>query len=1061
MLARQGTMSAIVSTRSTSFIVIAVTVAAGLVPLVKSRDASIERRIGALITHGGTRTITARLAGFPYGRAPVVRRGGRPGDVSLDLRRAVAAAEVANQDAPDQGRRGLAVAMLVTGEIDKAVGLLQQDAQAAPGNARVQNDLAAAYLTRAELATHPGDTMRALAAAERAVAADSRLAEAWFNRALALEHLPLGDQAVNAWKTYLRRDRSSSWSGEAREHVRRLESSRRTSEGERAIQEAVDTGDVRIIDAATRRWPSVARPHLDDRLLPAWAEARSTAGEVGASGAARQWTLVRQMATSLTRSTGDRLPLDTIEFIERAPPSRLAPSLQGLIAYGEGRRLAARDRVTEAADYYRRALDAFEGIRCPFGVWPRFYLARSLQLRGETTAALDALMSLRDDARRGRYVASEALATYTRGVLLRTGARFDLAVRELPAAADLFARAGDVDNAGIARVELAAALDELGEREAGWRHRMSALIDAANMQSVRARHIVFIYIARACLEDQLPESALLVEEAAVENALAWGQPGPLVETSLAQARTLARVGRVRESREALDRAEQTLAKVDDRLFGERWRAELLEFRAELELSSAGASASALSMLDRAITDFQAHGRPHRLVNAYLRRGLFHERTGNLPQALADLQQAGRIFESQWTGIRTDPTQLRAFERGWELYRALIGVALRQENEELALWAAERSRARVLLAGLDGVSPLDTPSETITRILPVDATVLFYASLDDQLCVWVIRKSGMTLRRVRASRERLTLLTNAYRKSIEERSDTTPHAVALHQVLLDPVRDLLDPSGPLVVIPAGPLFDLPFGALVDARTRKYVIEDRDVTYAPSLTLLEHATSRLRAMPIAEPNVLAVGIRQAMDVVGPLPILGAAEDEARGIASVYGAGVALVGGAATKEEFIAALGSYQIIHFAGHAVADPVQPMFSRLLFSTQDGKASPLFLRDIAALRVQTAQLMVLAACRTSAGVLTKTEGPASLGRALIAGGVPAVVGTLWDAEDVESARLLTDFHQRIARADGFAHALRAAQLGFLRDADPAKRHPRSWAAYTLTAGLIGAGAASR
>ena len=58
--------------------------------------------------------------------------------------------------------------------------------------------------------------------ADRAVKADNRLAEAWFNRALALERLAMVGEARGAWSDYLKVDDRSEWAAEATRHLERL-----------------------------------------------------------------------------------------------------------------------------------------------------------------------------------------------------------------------------------------------------------------------------------------------------------------------------------------------------------------------------------------------------------------------------------------------------------------------------------------------------------------------------------------------------------------------------------------------------------------------------------------------------------------------------------------------------------------------------------------------------------------------------------------------------------------------------------------------------------------------
>jgi tetratricopeptide (TPR) repeat protein len=161
---------------------------------------------------GQMRTVEARLTGgFRYGplRAPL-RSGGSA--APMDNWTLYAAAgrirEEALQEPSAPNLHGLGMAHLVLGNYDEAIQAFEDAIAETPQNPRYQSDLAAAYLARAKEQQRPDDLPRALAAAERAIAAEDIL-EARFNRALALQALFLEDQARQAWDEYLARDSAS------------------------------------------------------------------------------------------------------------------------------------------------------------------------------------------------------------------------------------------------------------------------------------------------------------------------------------------------------------------------------------------------------------------------------------------------------------------------------------------------------------------------------------------------------------------------------------------------------------------------------------------------------------------------------------------------------------------------------------------------------------------------------------------------------------------------------------------------------------------------------------
>ena len=57
------------------------------------------------------------------------------------------------------------------------------------------------------------------------------------------------------------------------------------------------------------------------------------------------------------------------------------------------------------------------------------------------------------------------------------------------------------------------------------------------------------------------------------------------------------------------------------------------------------------------------------------------------------------------------------------------------------------------------------------------------------------------------------------------------------------------------------------------------------------------------------------------------------------------------------------------------------------------------------------ELALLSACSTGNGKLQKGEGVLSLARAFTYAGMPSVVMTLWDVEDISSGNIIPSFYQ--------------------------------------------------
>lgn len=284
---------------------------------------------------------------------------------------------------------------------------------------------------------------------------------------------------------------------------------------------------------------------------------------------------------------------------------------------------------------------------------------------------------------------------------------------------------------------------------------------------------------------------------------------------------------------------------------------------------------------------------------------------------------------------------------------------------------------------------------------------------------------------------------------------------LYVQLLEPVmqgqgreRLLLVPDGPLGRLPFQALLDTMPGAEVagrlDYRTLPYLARKRPFQYAYSATLLlqpprkERGKGYIGFSPSYSPGPENAGGSKAFNKrkaglypeqmfrEGWAPLIHNSR-EVKEAAALMG-GRYYDGEAADEITFKKVAAEAGILHLATHAFTHEMEPDLSALAFargagSQEDGQLHAYELYHLP-LR---AGLVVLSACNTGSGRLRKGEGVMSLSRAFHHAGCPAVVMSLWPANDVATEDIVIRFFRNLKRGQEKSRALQEATLEFLSE----------------------------
>jgi CHAT domain-containing protein len=467
---------------------------------------------------------------------------------------------------------------------------------------------------------------------------------------------------------------------------------------------------------------------------------------------------------------------------------------------------------------------------------------------------------------------------------------------------------------------------------------------------------------------------------------------------------------------------------------------------------------AARLLERALSYFTAVS-PTRVPPLHHLSARAQMAQGREDAAEAELLAGIKALETQRVPLKDSALQVSFFDQALPVFEDMVRlqVASRRDPEQ-ALAFVERSRARQLVESVAGgaVGPLDP--EALRRALPDGLALVYYMALSDRLFEWAVTRDGVHFVERRLSYDDLSHRVAAFRSALEARASVDAlrqEAGRLHDELVRPLLPFLGGQRTLVIVPDSLLQSVAFASLWDRETSRYLIEDYLLAVAPSGTVSVRASARSTALGAA-PDALVVGNPEIeRSHSGAFASLPGAEAEAVEIASLYASVTLLTGKGATKAEFLRGVSSSQVVHYAGHAAAGDDSPSTARLLLASdpESGDAGALYLRELDRRSFPRTRLVVLAACRTAAGAVSRVEGALSLGRPFLAAGVPDVVASLWDVDDVLSRRFMVAFHRALLAGRDPVQALRAAQISFLRNSDPSFNHPANWAAFICMGGL--------
>jgi CHAT domain-containing protein len=990
-------------------------------------DSRLEKLVAAV---GDTRPSEARFTGgFKYGPLRSVTRDS--GDLSKqDIPLLAAAGELqtaAESDPSAQNLHRWGVAQAQLGQHEAAVDTLrraiEKDRDSTP---RWRADLAAALIARGLAMDRAGDLAEAISLLEALLRSPSLPIEARFNYALALEHVGLNDAADKAWSNVLESESSSSpWAAEAARHRDRVREKLKSPNQApwRGLRSTIESGQVStaVFNEAHERFPRETRELLEDTLLPSYARNCIIEKQSACSSAhAAVETLAR-----LRSDAGDAMALEgaaRLVSLESQDPAAARRLAQAHDLYGRARAAFEGPDPVSSGPLFAEAGAIFAELHSPFALWCRNYSLSVDYFSQRYQIARDGADRLLDDAGRGAYPIVVARTYWLGGLVSNLLGDFERSLADYELAVSAYDRAHESAHVAFLRSSRGDVKELVGDTDGSWNDRIEAVRSIDTVDSVRRRHTILISALLLAMRQGFFGTAAVLADAALGNAAQSENQALVAESYLYRARARAASREADAALGDLAAAAKSLAQAPASVAA-RLRAELLFTRSDT-LSAVGRREPAL--LQEAKDFFVKSGLQQRLPALERVRGRVASQEGDVAGAREAFQLALDSSREQRQKLAVQH-RLSFADDSWGLLDEVLKFELDQGASATDLFhIADRFLAQ------------DDRKSSGPSADPVGAQ-LRYLTLPDTLLISLSSSRGTREIRIDQSRDALNaditrFLEAAARDARAGDRDVRELGARIYDVLLAPFDAELDGVPVLAIVPDGPLHRLPFAALFDRRSGRFVVEKTAV----HVLVGAGAASRQNAS-LAPKSLLISPSTESRQV------LSAGRAEVQAISRMVANPVIWSGANTEPIDRLAAEST--LVHFAGHARANPLYPAASWLEIPTA-GAPRRLFAYELEKWHLRPGSLVVLAGCETGRGRLSRSEGPLSLARAFLNAGAASVIATAWDVDDRQSSELMLDFYRQIAGGAGLDDALRQAQLAALKRSTIDGTGPMTWAAYT-------------
>ena len=1007
-----------------------------------------------------------RISEFGYAPLTQLRGAPEPGDQQR-LRRIENNLIAATEKTPNaQTHHALGVFDLTQQKYREAIKEFESALKFADKNAQIHNDLGSAHYELAKAGpkeTKLEELAQSLEEFTKATELDSNLLEALFNKSLALQEMgTMPREAKKSWMLYLQKDSSSPWAEEARKNLSRIQDDQTLFKSDADVLSDFLTAFRNHDEARTQKIHNETKGLLKGVTVPLQLSRRYLMAKQRGDDSERKESL--EALTSIGKyeltQNRDSFFFELANFYASVGADKVERLLQVQDIFASAQRISHDN--AEAISQFEKSRDLFAelGNTCEAAIAENLavQLLRDVGRIAESRPRWAAIIA---NAESRKFIILLPPAYYWLGMADYSQGRFTESARNLKTAL----RAAEAGNNAFEVQHLQHAItvhySKLSELEPALFYANKLLVDEGLYYQSRTQ----------CFRDKGALADLSLKLGFVSTSLSLSNEA----LSLAQENwpdgvqlndALRHI--VRAAAESKDFS-SALKYANDSLqiaFGRKDSAENTSTKAEIYRLLADLKRQSKNCVE-ALTDYDQalelyRSLPELTVSSYqIHKGklLCFQQLNSHDEFASELKTVRELSEEYRRTIREDSSRQSFFANEQDVFDAATENAIREHDSRSAFTLVEESQARSLLEFVESTKsitevandfaavarPLSLPD--IQARLPEAVQLVQYAVLPDRLAIWIVSRTRFDFIEKQITAAELERKIDAYQAAIVGKgppADLRQAGEELYRLLIP--SDLAS-GKQLCLVPDQSLHQLSFATLVSP-AGKYLLEDYSLFYAPSASVLVLASENARSKEqVTTESLLSIGNPDFDREENPnLADLRDAEAEAKVIARDYRNPVGLFGGEATREKFLANFANVEVVHFAGHFVANRQSPGNSKLLFAGGDLRSS-----ELSAYKLPKAKLVVLSACETGFERYNKSEGAIGIARTLLALGAPVIVASQWKVDSEPTKDLMIAFH-RNRKQSGMtsAESLRRAQLELL--SRPETNAPFYWAAFSLFGG---------